>query len=334
MRLLRYLAFIAVFSGIIAVLYNYSSPYQIMEGKIFGTYYKVKILSDLRDDNLSSKIKKVLADVNSQMSVFEEKSELSQINRAPAGKKVSISPELGKVMQAAAQVYQESGGAFDVSLGKLIDLWGFGAGKHQNPDTKEINEALKVSGFNKIEFAQDYSWLKKENAAVMINLSAIAKGYGVDKVAELLDREGYENYVIEIGGEVRAKGHRNSRGEPWNIGINRPASNKRDNIMVISLSNVSVATSGNYRNFYYENGQKIAHTISSKSGYPAEVDILSASVFHDSCMYADAYATALMAMDLKEGLAFADKYNIKAIIFDNQFKPHYSTATRMVISND
>ncbi len=330
MRFLRYLIFVLIFSGIIAVFYRYLSPYRVIDGKIFGTYYQIKILSDFHDDDLANKINRVLSDVNSQMSVFDKASAISQINQAKAGEKMNLSPELGKVMQAAAQVYQESGGAFDVSLGILIDLWGFGAGKHKNPEAAEIKEALKISGFDKIKFAADYSWLKKENSATVINLSAIAKGYGVDKVAELLDAEGYENYVIEIGGEVRAKGYRNNKGEPWNIGINWPASDKKDNIMIVSLSNVSVATSGNYRNFYYEKGKKIAHTISSKSGYPAEVDILSASVFHDSCMYADAYATALMSMNLQEGLAFADKYNIKAIIFDNEFKPHYSTAAQNV----
>ncbi len=334
MRFLRYMVFVLIIGVIVAMIYRGLSPYIVINGKIFGTYYQIKILSDLKDDALPHKVNKVLADVNSQMSVFDKTSEISQINQATSGKEINLSPELSRVMQAASQVYQESGGAFDVSLGKLIDMWGFGAGKHKNPEALEIKEALKISGLDKIEFAADYSWLKKENSATVINLSAIAKGYGVDKVAELLGNEGYENYVIEIGGEVRAKGYRNHKGEPWNIGINWPASGKKDNIMVISLSDMAVATSGNYRNFYYEKGKKIAHTISSKDGYPTEVDILSASVFHDSCMYADAYATALMSMNLQEGLAFADKYNIKAIIFDNEFKPHYSKAAQAVISDD
>ena len=172
--------------------------------------------------------------------------------------------------------------------------------------------------------------MHKTESSTNINLSDIAKGYGVDKVALLLEEQGIYDYIIEIGGEIKVSGYRSKKGEAWNIGINSPKAGSHDNMMVISVSNLAVATSGNYRNFYKKDGKVFAHTISFQTGRPVLNDALSVSVFHDSCMYADAYATAIMAMGVEKGLKFADKYNLKVIIIDNEFVPQLSQSAKLI----
>ena len=301
-----------------------SSSQQVIEGQIFGTYYKVKINAPRVEPALAGKIAARLEEVDRIMSVFREDSELSAINRAPADTEISLSPDMQAVMRAADEIYRRSHGAFDPTLGRLIDMWGFGSGRKSNPSTAEINAALASAGFDKLRFSDNFSKLRKTTTAE-INLSAIAKGFGVDAVAAILDNAGYTDYIVEIGGELKARGTRDG-SLPWNIGINRPAAGATDNILVLSLSNMAAATSGNYRNFYRRDGLIFGHTISSQTGRPAQTDVLSASVFDASCMYADAYATAIVAMGLEAGKNFAEENNLPVIIFDNNFQPHFSTA--------
>lgn len=319
MRRLHYISILTCIILLGVFLYFNLSAYQTIKGTIFGTYYTIKIRTNRPNPDLKTLIEAELGRINREMSVFEPESELSQINRASKNEEIILSSDMSEVMSAASEVFTQSEGWFDPTLGKLVDLWGFGAGPNQTPSDQEIADAQKVSGFNKLIFDSRFSSLRKTNSATYINLSAIAKGYGVDKVAALLEACGYHDYLIEIGGEIRAGGSRSDKGEAWNIGINRPQSGSHDNVMVISASNISIATSGNYRNFYQQDGKTFAHTISYQTGRPVLNDALSVSVFHDSCMYADAYATAIMAMGVDKGLAFADKYKLKVIIIDNQF---------------
>lgn len=325
MRLFRYISIILCILFIGFYIYRSSPHYQIIKGEIFGTYYNIKIRTDRKDESLPKKIIQVLNNVDAQMSVFNPDSELSKINQAKAGRHIPLSPELSMVLKAADEVYRKSAGNFDPTVGALVNIWGFGPdARNKEPSNHEIRRALKTTGFKKLRFGRAYKSISKKHAGTYINLSAIAKGYGVDKVAELLDKEGYADYVIEIGGEIKTRGQRSPENGAWTVGIKKPSKDSSENALVLSLSNMAVATSGNYRNFYKKDGKIVAHTLSAKTGKPVETDVLSASVFHDSCMYADAYATAIMAMGIEKGLALADKYKLKVILFDTDFVPHFS----------
>ena len=331
MRIFQYISIMAFFLLIASVIYQSSPKYYIIKGEIYGTYYNIKINTDNKNKELKNKITAKLQEIDKQMSIFNKESEISKINNEQANKSINLSSNLSEVLKVSNKVWLQSNGWFDVTLGELINLWGFGNTKAKIPTSSEIKKTLNYSGFDKLKFANDFTKIIKKNKNTKINLSAIAKGYAVDKIAEVLDENGYKNYIVDIGGEVITKGFRSNKGEGWNVAINKPVSNSNENIMILSLSNIAVATSGNYRN-YYKKGDKIyAHTISSKTGYPVENDILSVSVFHDSCMYADAYATAINAMGLKKGYEFAKKNNIKAIIFDNNLQAVYTNSAKEIM---
>ena len=325
MRRLRYISILVCLVAIGFFVWQNAPHYRIISGEIFGTFYKIKIRTDKKDKELQNKIKAELEDVNKQMSVFEPESDVSKINRLPAGKQIKLTPDMQIVLSAMRQVWQQTDGRFDPTLAPLIELWGFGTDKNRRtPTDKEIKQALRSVGVDKLTLKKDI--LTKKNAKTALNLSAIAKGYGVDKVAALLDKEGYQNYVVEIGGEVKAKGTRTENGDFWSIGVNRPMKGSAENMLVLSMENLAAATSGNYRNFYEQDGKAYAHTISSKTGRPVQTDVLSATVFHPSCMYADAYATSLMVFGVADGLAFADKYQLPVILIDTAFEMHFSKA--------
>ena len=331
MRIFHYISILLFILVVGIFIYQYSPHYQIIKGDIFGTYYSIKIKTDIKNNEIKNKVKEKLKEINNTMSVFDTESEISKINQAPAGQQIELSFSMREVIKAADKVYRQTNGYFDPSLGRLIDLWGFGSSSKVTPTAEEIKQALKSSGFNKLKFVNDFQYITKTNAQTMINLSAIAKGWAVDEIARLLDGEGYKNYIVEIGGEVKTQGYR-EHDEPWSIGINKPAANSSDNILVMSLSNMAVATSGNYRNFYSSDGKIIGHTISFETGEPAETDVASVSVFHDSCMMADAYATAIVAMGVEKGLDFANRQKLKVIIFDREFNQHLSKSARKIFS--
>ena len=179
MRIFKYVSFFMVFAVALIYIHQKYAPYRTFHGKIFGTYYHVKILTDRSDRTLGDKILRRLQDVNRQMSVFEKNSEISKINQSPAGEKISLSPEMSYLLKNAADVNRESGGAFDPTVGRLVDLWGFGVDKPaQTPDSEKIQEALTYTGFNRLVFSSDFKSLAKTDDRIRLNLSAIAKGYG------------------------------------------------------------------------------------------------------------------------------------------------------------
>ncbi len=324
MRIFQYISILLCIIIISVIIYKNSPHYQIIKGDVFGTYYNIKIRTNNKNKDLKSKIESKLEDINQQMSVFREDSEISNFNKTKSQKWHLLSDDFAKVLQASHKVWKLSNGWFDPTIGKLIELWGFGTITPQNPSDKQIKKALVNTGFAKLKFNSSFQKVKKTHPNIEINLSAIAKGYAVDAIAQILDKEGYNNYLVEIGGEIKAKGSRLENNNAWNIGISKPIIGSSENSIILSLSNIAVATSGNYRNFYQKNGQIYAHTISPKTGYSVQTDVLSASVFHDSCMYADAHATAIVAMGLKAGMAYANKNNLKVIVFDKNLNIHYS----------
>lgn len=325
MRALKYILLFLVCAGGLIWLAGRRPAYFVVGGETMGTYYRVKIRTRAQDADLSALIADELAAVNAEMSVFDPQSEISAVNRARAGEKIKLSPPLQKVLAKAAAVNKLSRGAFDPALGRLIDLWGFGPAPRQGlPSEEKIKEALAVSGFDKLRFSDDGAVLQKEYAETALNLSAIAKGYGVDRLAELLTTRGYRDFIVEIGGEVRASGTRTQNARGWNIALSAPAADAKHPAGVFALTDAAAATSGDYRNFIEIDGRKYAHTISPETGLPAQNRLASTTVFHHDCMTADALATALMAMGEKQALNFAEKNDL-AVIFIIRGESGFST---------
>lgn len=318
MRILRNFSILLISGGLIWFFYNSGTPYQTISGETMGTYYNIKIRTPKENNMLPQKIKQRLDEVSQKMSVFAPDSEINKINQAKANEWIDLSAEMSLVLQDAHKIWKLSNGNFDPTVGKLVDLWGFGVSKPPNTPTKEqIKDVLKYTGFDKLSFNKDYTRVKKKHDNTYLNLSAIAKGYGVDSIVRLLEENGYKDFVVEIGGEVAGKGNRSEDEKGWKIGVIRP-DDTHENAYIIPLKNYAVATSGDYRNFYYKEGQKYAHTISPQTGFPVKHGLTSVTALSKNCMDADALATAAMAMGEDKALAFANNNNLAMIMFVRQ----------------
>ena len=339
MRIFRYILILALLIVLPLYLRGSFSDYQEFDGNIFNTYYRVKIRTPLKDNTLPAKIKQVLQDVDAAMSVFRPDSELSRLNRTPKGEKFVLSAPLAEVLRHAQKINRESGGAFDPAIAPLIDLWGFGP-HHQflEPTDAQLAQVLAYSKFNRLKFSSDFASVTKSDSRTELNLSAIAKGYAVDLVAQTIEDAGFKDYIVEIGGEVRLSGTKNDNGGLWSIGIGVPLQNSRANALTLELSDYAVATSGDYRNFIEQDGQTFSHTISPPTGRPLANELASVTVFAPSCIDADAYATAIMAMGAKSGLRFANRLNLPAIMFlhtpEGQFAMRVSNRAKELIGAD
>lgn len=265
------------------------------EGQIFGTTYHIKYESPVA---LDSAIKAELLRVDASMSVFNPQSTISKINSGVSSKADFM---LYDVLQKARQVSENTGGAFDVTVMPLVNAWGFGFKQGKFPTDAQVDSLRGIVGFHHISLTSD-SLVVRDDVRVMIDCGAIAKGYGVDRVAKLLRDHGVINYMVEIGGEVITKGRNPEGNHPWQIGISRPVANADASAQplqtVLSLENAALATSGNYRNFYVHNGKKYAHTIDPRTGRPVQHSLLSATVIAPDCATADAYATSFMVLGL------------------------------------
>ena len=293
------------------------SQNKVITGETMNTYYRIAIRAGQDDSLLHKKIKSELQKINEEMSVFEPMSDISQFNRNTDSGWIDIEAELAEVLKEAHRVYQQTNGNYDPSVDKLIELWGFGTNKvHRIPSQEEIEETKKNIGFNKLTFSKDYRKVKKETPELSLNLSSLAKGYAVDRIVKLLEAEGYKNFIVDIGGEVRAVGNRAKKIKGWNVGVAKPDSEGVNNYeYIVRLQNMSVATSGDYRNYFYIDGKRYSHTINPKTGYPVEYNLASVTVFDKDCMRADALATGIMAMGEVKGLEFANNYRIPVILF-------------------
>ncbi len=270
-----------------------STPYQHDKGQVFGTFYHITYQNDT---SLNNDILAELAKVDSTLSMFNDKSIISRINR---GEDVKTNEMFDTVFNLAENIADNTNGAFDITVAPLVNAWGFGF-KTGNPPTKAAIDSLRsIVGYKKVALRNNR--ITKIDPRVMLDCSAIAKGYGCDVVAHLLQRHGIENYMVEIGGEVVTHGISEKR-LPWKIGVTKPTDDSlavdKELQTVLNVKNMAMATSGNYRNFYYKNGKKYAHTIDPKTGYPVQHNILSATVLAKHCAEADAYATSFMVMGL------------------------------------
>ena len=318
MRFLKYISIATICAlGTYFILLR-NNPYQELNGKVFGTYYNIKIRTSEKNRELPIKIKKELDSINMEMSVFEPDSEINRINALTAQQKIELSKDMSELLVATQKIYKSTYGHFDPTVAPLVELWGFGTAKQNiTPNYEQIQNTLQHVGFNKIQLSNNNQTLSKSNDIITLNLSAIAKGYAVDRLANLLQQEGYKNFVIEIGGEVYTAGTKSENISGWNIGIAQPIRDNYnvDNAAIIRLSDMAVATSGDYKNYYYKDNKRYSHTISPQTGYPVEHNLASVTVFDKSCMIADAIATGIMAMGETKGLYYANQNKIPAFFF-------------------
>lgn len=316
MRFLNYILVLIIILVLGYFVLASKSPYHTITGKTMGTYYNVKIRSDKIDNFLQTEIQELLDRIVAQNSIFDADSEISIINKNSENEWIPLSEDMSLIMKKAYSIYKDSNGGFDPTVGAIIELWGFGKKKISRiPKEEEIKEVLKYTGFNKVSFSKDYTMIKKTNANTQINLSGIVKGFGVDRVAEFLLSKGYKDFIIEIGGEVRAHGSRVDGGNGWNLAILAPIKGKSINYNILAIKDYSAATSGDYRNYYTVDGDVFSHTIDPKTGKPVVADISSVTVLHKNCMEADALATAIITMGKEKGLKFANNKGLEAIIF-------------------
>lgn len=278
-------------------------PYQKDQGLVFGTVYNITYQSN---DDLKEEIEKTLNNVDNSLSPFNKSSVISKVNR---NENVELNSDFKNVFQLAQKIAEETDGLYDITVAPLVNAWGFGFKNASKIDSVTIDSIRKFVGYDKIKLADNK--IIKADERIMLDCSSIAKGYGVDAVARLFDSKNIKNYMIDIGGEVVVKG-KNPKMKTWRIGINKPIDDSlsinQDIETILEISNIGIATSGNYRNFYYKGGKKYAHTINPKTGYPVQHSILSATVIAKDCKTADAYATAFMAMGLEKSKNFCKKH--------------------------
>lgn len=284
---------------VIIIRSNRNAPYQHNQGFIFGTVYNITYQYS---KDLSSEIVDSLNSVDASLSPFNDASIISQVNN---NMNVKADRMFHDVFLMAMNISKATDGAFDITVAPLVNAWGFGFRKGKNVTQATIDSLKQFVGYDKVLLYGDR--ITKQDPRTMLDCSAIAKGYGCDVVARLLSSKGIDNYMVEIGGEVVAKGI-SDRQRPWRIGVAKPTDDtlnvSNDFQTVLELNDKCLATSGNYRNFYYKDGRKYAHTIDPKTGYPVQHNLLSATVIAPTCAEADAYATSFMVMGLEKTKAF------------------------------
>lgn len=294
---------------------NASSLQEVLvQGHTMGTTYNIKVVVDGKSfDSAALKVEvdKLLGQVNASMSTYQSDSELSLINASQNKEGIELSPQLAQVLSEAIRLGEISQGKLDVTVGPLVNLWGFGPQYkvEQTPTNEELKLARTRIGLDKIELTNGV--LTKLHSEVYIDLSTIAKGYGVDVVAELLESKGINRYLVEIGGEMRLKGFK-ANGTLWHVAIEKPQVTERAVHQVLVPQDNAVATSGDYRNYFEKGGQRFSHIIDPHTGKPINHKLVSVTVIHPSAMTADGLSTMLMVMGEEEGLAFAEANEIAA----------------------
>ena len=285
-----------------------------------GTTFAVTVVGPVSDSvaqRLREDIEVTLADVDGAMSTYDPDSELSRFNRWQRTDWFALSPLTFEVFRQAQEVSRLTRGAFDVTVAPLVNAWGFGAAgpAASLPTDTEVTALLANVGETMLEMDHDPPRIRKSRPAVQSDLSALAKGFAVDRVADLLDRgdDGVEGYLVEVGGEVRTRG-RNEDGHPWRVGIERPVDGPSSIQRVLELTDAALATSGDYRNYFEHEGRRYSHTIDPRTGYPVDHRLVSVSVVDATCMRADALATALEVLGPEEGLALALEQGLAAFL--------------------
>ncbi len=285
-----------------------------LHGKTMGTTYSIKFVADQQTDvaKLAESIEARLKEINHIMSSYDKTSELSLINQSTSTEWHEVSAELFLVLKESKRIEELSSGAFDITVGPAVNLWGFGPdGEKKLPSASAIAAALKRVGGKHFIVHPTERKVRKAISNLYLDLSAVAKGYGVDAVGILLEQQGLNRYMVEIGGEVRTRGHKDNH-ESWRIAIDSPFDGKEHYARVLQISDYSIATSGNYRNYFQSQGKLFSHTINPLTATPVDHQLISISVVDSSCMTADALATALMVMGPDKGREFAEFHKLIA----------------------
>lgn len=292
-----------------------------LQGQIFGSFW----LATLPDEWTPTQVKQLQAGiqgeldkVDASMSTYKPDSELNRFNQAPLGQWVDLSAELFEVFNLSQSIASLSQGAFDITVGGLVNLWNFGPEVRPEtiPETSLLKERLAASGYQYLE-------LDNENQAARrlrdssIDLSGVAKGYAVDKVAQWLRQQGVDNFLVNVSGEVIVAGQR-APEQAWRIGVEVPDGSQQKAHHILELTDESVATSGDYRNFYEFNGKRLSHTINPKTGSPVDHNLASVTVIHPSNAAADAWATAFMVLGTEASLNLANRENLKVLLISKE----------------
>ena len=306
------------------VILQKQPPFRTNEGLVFGTIYKITYQ---HQEDLHNDIKAALMEVDNALSPYNKNSIISCINH---NQDTLLNEHFTHVFELAQKISTETEGAFDITVAPLVNAWGFGF-KHSIDIAPNVIDSIgQFVGYQKIRLSDGK--ITKDDPRTMLDCSAIAKGYGVDVVARTLDKKGVQHYMVDIGGEVVVKG-KNSRMKTWRIGINKPVEDSlsinQELQTILEVSGVGMATSGNYRKFYYKDGKRYAHTIDPRIGHPVQHSILSATVIAKDCTTADAYATAFMVMGLEKSMEFCKAHPELDAYFicdgeDDTYEIHYT----------
>ena len=310
-----------------------SASYRLLEGSTMGTYYRVQYRQTQQCAVAQNEVDTLLVAFNQSLSTYIPTSEISVFNQARSDIWVALSPRFSDVLQAALQIWRESEGAFDVTIGPLVNLWGFGPDDVvELPSAERLRQAAGWVGMQQLQFDWVNGAALKKIDEVYVDLSALAKGLGVDEVADYLVTSGCDDFMVDIGGEMRTLGNSPS-GRLWRIGIERPVPGQRGLIQkVLAVSGQGVATSGDYRNFRQVGGVRVDHVIDPRSGRPAENRVASVTVIHPQAQFADAYATTIMVLGVDRGMALAERLQLPVLIVekstDDTFVERYTAPMR------
>ena len=307
----------------------------ILNGLTMGTGYSVKIVADNTtpgQEEIQDAIELLLEKINRDMSSYLPHSLLSQLNQNRTTDWQEITPALYTVIHQALKISLLSNGSFDITAGALVNLWGFGPGARPEhpPAAEDILAAKKHSGFHQLQLSHHPPLLRKDTMHLYLDLSGIAKGYAVDKIAEYLQGLNINHYLVEIGGEIRTAGN-NQKNKSWRIGIEQALSGQRRVQRIIQLKNMGMASSGDYRNYYEQDGRRYSHIIDPLSGRPITHKLAAVTVLHESASMADGLATALLVMGLEAGYTLAERENLAALFIyktDTGFQERFSPAFR------
>jgi len=287
-----------------------------ISGPIFGTSFNITYYSE-SGEQFNQQFDSLFSVINKSLSTYMEDSDISRINR---NADVLVDEHFKTVFEASKQIYVETDGAFDPTIGAVVNAWNFGPeGKVIDLDSLKIKSLMASVGLNKVSIIEDR--VAKQNPITFLDFNAIAKGYGVDVIANYLESQNVENYLVEIGGEIHCKGMNVETEKPWRVGVEKPNFDGTQSLLkAIEMQDEAMATSGTYRKFHTDSlGNRYSHIIDTKTGYPSKTNLLSVSVIADNCMFADAYATAFKAMGIEKVMSFLKTHSeLKVfLVFEN-----------------
>jgi thiamine biosynthesis lipoprotein len=306
----------------------------LLSGEVQGTTYHIKmVLDDLQVDQaeLKKAVDAVYNDIDLKLSNYREDSEISRINREATTDWLTVSPEIAELVDIARQVHDKTEGCYDLTVKPLFDLWGFSRHQNRVPSEAEIAAVLPHIGMDKLDIDLPGRRLRKKDPALRIDLSSIAQGYTVARVASLLEAKGVQNYLVEIGGEMRVKG-RKANGKPWRVAVEKPLPYTREVERVLEVhqtEGTAIMTAGTYRNFFEEGGKTYSHILDPKSGRPVTHRLLSVTLLHPDPTWADAWDTALLCLGEQKGYSVAEKAGLKALLIygeDGELKERFTPA--------